>query len=126
RHFGKTRQNRRLRGSGAVRIFLIVTQGVKIQTDLLLTERTGAIRTRSEFVPRVHALEAGGLVAGGQLSATQTDNCESFGNAHARPVPPIARDGSTGQKVDALVAGLFVDVQMALQDRQNVVILESN
>jgi len=54
----------------------------------------------------------------------QTDDGESFGEAHVRAMPPVATDGATGDELCVLVFDGFVDVEVALENGDEVVAFE--
>src|ERR1700678_680149 len=71
-----------------------------------------------------HGVEAVGLVLDGDFSVTQAYRGETFGETHARAVPPIAADGAAGLEDAIFVMDGFVYMQVPLQDGNNVVIFE--
>jgi hypothetical protein len=81
-------------------------------------------RTILEFFAWVDGLEAVGLVLGGDFSVTQAYRGETFGETHARAVPPIAADGAAGLEDAIFVVNGFVHVQMALQNGDDLMIFE--
>ncbi len=54
----------------------------------------------------------------------QTDDRETFREAHVRAVPPVAADGAAGDEFCVFVFDGFVDVQVALEDGDEVVAFE--
>ncbi len=72
----------------------------------------------------IYALEAVGLVAGGQFAAAEGDDGEAFGGSHVGSLPPVAADGATGNVGHAVPFDALVDVGVALKDAENIVALE--
>src|ERR1700679_2198514 len=71
-----------------------------------------------------HGGEGGGWVLDGDFSVTQAYRGETFGETHARAVPPIAADGAAGLEDAIFVVDGFVYVQMALQNGDDLMIFE--
>ena len=71
-----------------------------------------------------YAREAVGFVAGFKFSLAQTYFHEPFGDAHTGAVPPVAAHSPTGDVLRAFVLEDFIDVGVALQHREDVVMLE--
>ena len=78
----------------------------------------------SEFFSDIHALKAGCFVARGDFAFVQTDDGETFREAHVRAVPPVAADGAAGDEFCVFVFDGFVDVEVALEDGDEVVAFE--
>src|ERR1700735_835831 len=64
-------------------------------------------------------------LARGEFSFAEADDGKTFGSAEARAVPPISADGTAGDVLGIFVLDDFVDVSVALQDGQDICVVEN-
>jgi hypothetical protein len=77
-----------------------------------------------DFLVWVDGGETVAFVVGGDFSVAEAYGGETFGETHARAVPPIAADSAAGHEITIFVMDEFVDVEVALQDGDDVVAFE--
>ena len=67
-----------------------------------------------------NALEAVSFVAGGYLAFAKADECDAFGGAQARTMPPVSTNCAAGDVLRIFVGNNFIDVRMPLQHGKHV------
>ena len=75
-------------------------------------------------VLRIDRLEPVGFITPIDFAVAQADDCKSFGNAPAGAVPPVSTDRATRDVGDTPEADNFVDVSVALENREGVVLFK--